>query len=165
MARRVIILFVGFVFATSLGLTGCKWAKEKMGIKEEVSNPEPGTPEKVIYDVIESAILFRQGKEDEGWKLFKKHLHPDETNPARLKSWKQNNYLATVRKVHLFTKAEDDKATVKDSDPTYEISRREESGEGKKMKIFVVNEGNEESPTPCKMALTDDGWKIRDTCL
>ena len=168
MRRELFIALVGAVIAMSLTLSGCRWAKEKMGIAEEVTSPEAGTPEKVVYDVIKAAIMFRQGKKADGWKLFEKQLHPDEkapNNPVRGGHWKTGNFLNTVKKVHLFTTASDDKGSVKDSDPTYAIARRDESDDGKRLKIYVVNEGNEESPTPCKMELTDDGWKIRDTCL
>lgn len=165
MRKNCVSFVFGCLLVAVFALPGCQWAKEKIGIKEEVSNPESGSPEQVIFDVIKGAIMYRQGKEEEGWALYSKYLHPDEKNPQRLKSWKQNNFLATVRKVHLFTKAQDTKESVKDSDPTFEIARREESGEGKKLKVFVVNEGNDESPTPCKLVLTGDGWRIRDTCL
>ncbi len=168
MNRQLIIILGVIAVAMTLSLSGCKWAKEKMGITEEVSNPEAGTPEKVVFEVIKAAILYRQGKQEEGWKLFEKQLHKNEKapdNPVRGGHWKNGNFLETVKKVHLFTTAADDKSTVKDSDPTYEIVRRDESDDGKRLKIYVANEGNQESPTPCKMELTDEGWRIRDTCL
>ena len=37
--------------------------------------------------------------------------------------------------------------------------------DGSRLKVYVFNEGNKESPTPCKMEKTDDGWRIRDSCL
>ncbi len=165
MNRNVLLLATLTVMGLSLTLSGCKWAKEKIGIKETVSNPDAGTPEKLVYDVVQAGILSRQGKVDEGWELYSKYLHPDEKRPARLRSWRENNFKSLYNKVHLFTTADDTKETVKDSSPEYEIVRRDESDDGTRLKVYVFNEGNEESPTPCKMEKTDDGWRIRDTCL
>jgi hypothetical protein len=165
MKRNIILLAIALVFAAVVSLSGCKAVKEKLGITEEISSPSEGSPEFVVYQVVKAGILFRKGKKDEAWKLYKKYLHTEERSSASLKNWKENHFTSMVKKVHLYTVAADDKASVKGSDPTYAISRREENEDGSRMKIFVVNEGNADSPTPCKLKKDGDKWRINHMCL
>jgi hypothetical protein len=165
MKRNIILAALLLIFTAGSSLSGCKAVKEKLGITEEISSPSEGSPEFVVYEVVKAGILFRKGKKDEAWKLYKKHLHTDERSTASLKNWKENHFTSMVKKVHLYTVAADDKSSVKDSDPTYAISRREESDDGSRMKIFVVNEGNADSPTPCKLKKDGDKWGITHMCL
>jgi len=166
MNRLLAFALVGLMVTSGLVLTSCQACKKKLGITTTIDNPEKGTPEYVVYKVIEAAI---KAKTDEkaGWKLYKKQLHPSEVKAGlvSLKAWRQFRFTTLTRKVHLFTKAEDSGSNVKDSSPVYESAYKEVSDNEKRVKVFVANEGNPEQPTPCKLERTEDGWGVVDGCL
>lgn len=160
---KLTTVFTAVLLIAFLTLNGCGTFKEKLGITTEVTQPEEGTPEYVVFQVIKAAI---KAKKDEkaGWQDFVKQLHPEErANLVQKKTWREFRFTALVRKVHLFTMAEDDAKSV--SEAAFEIVRVQEVGNGNIVKVFVKNEGNPESPTPCKLEKTENGWGVIDTCL
>ena len=166
MNRLLAFALAGLLVSSALVFTSCQACKKKLGITTTIENPEKGTPEYVIYKVIEAAIKAKTD-EQAGWKLYKKQLHPNEVKAglAAVKTWRQFRLTTLTRKVHLFTKAEDNGKNVKDSSPVYETAYKEVSENEQRVKVFVVNEGNPEQPTPCKLERTADGWGVVDTCL
>jgi hypothetical protein len=166
MNRLLAFALAGLLISSAFVFTGCQAVKKKLGITTTIDNPEKGTPEYVVYKVIEAAI---KAKSDEmaGWRLYKKQLHPAEVKAGlqSLKTWRQFRFTTLTRKVHLFTKAEDNGSNVKDSSPVYESAYKEVSENEKRVKVFVANEGNPDQPTPCKLERTAEGWGVVDGCL
>ena len=168
MIRLCLILVVagGFLFSS---LSGCKWIKEKAGITTTVSDPDPDSPEYVVYQVLKAAIVSYKDNEKAGWLMYKKLLHSRETSAgnAQLRAWREMRWATMRRKAYLFTKDKDTKDTIKDSSPTFEIAKTQEKANGKVIKIFVTNEMSD-MPTPCEVKRDPkqgDKWKIVTQCL
>jgi hypothetical protein len=98
---KLTTVFTAVLLIAFLTLNGCGTFKEKLGITTEVTQPEEGTPEYVVFQVIKAAI---KAKKDEkaGWEDFVKQLHPEErANLVQKKTWREFRFTTLVRKVHL----------------------------------------------------------------
>lgn len=149
-------LMIGLVVLGNVFLsTSCQKIKTKLGIGDTITNPEPGSPEKVLQDVLRSAL---EPDEEKGWLLFVSLLHSDETElPSTISNWRQNKYPAIRRKVGYLVK---DKSTVE-----YKIMDRRDLG--KSLKYFVENIASD-MPTPCEVRQDPkqgNAWKVFNSCF
>lgn len=149
---RVRILMVALTLTLALGATsGCKQVRRMLGITTTIDNPDDGTPEALVRDVIAAALMADETK---GWEAFRKLLHSDQLRSGvSEKSWRTMNFPALRRKVRLYL--EDD------STPIYELAYAEEVAPTS-VKLFVANEKSE-VPTPCTLkpdAEQGGAWRI-----
>ncbi|NOZ01511.1 MAG: hypothetical protein GXP54_06430 [Deltaproteobacteria bacterium] len=134
---------------------GCQKVKTKLGIGDDITRPAPGTPEKVIQDVLKAAI---NADEEAGWEGFYPLLHTDEADsPAAMNNWRTIKFPAIRRKAaYLLTDKSSFEFTVMD--------RRED---GRSLTIFVKN-SKSDSPTPCKLRQDPDkgnAWMVFNSCF
>jgi hypothetical protein len=84
-----------------------------------------------------------------------------------MKTWREFRFPALRRKVHLFTTRQDDRDTIRQSPPDFTVARKEWLVEGKRLKVFVVNQRNVNTPTPCRLEKEEGKheWGVIDSCL
>jgi len=155
MQRHVKLLVAVLALCIVGGAISCQSVKRKLNISETVSDPAPGTPEKVVQDVLKAATNPDQ---EEGWIQFTRTLHTDETEAViAMKGWKEMKYPSLRRKADYFIT---DKAAT-----AYKILDRQE--EGSNLLLFVVS-SQAEYPTPCRLkrdAAQGNAWKVVSACL
>ena len=154
-----IALFAVVLFGVST-LTGCQLVRKKFGIMTEVVDPEEDTPEWVVQQVMEAAMVE---DDEKAWRAMRKHLHSKiKSSKADMKNWKSmyfpKNTRLKVRKGLFF---ENDKKVI------WKFAYKEET-EDNRLRVFVYNEGNPELPSPCMLAQdakNNDEWRVIDQCL
>ncbi len=133
---------------------GCRSIKAKLGIGELVTNPDSGSPEKLVQDVLRAA----KAPEEAGWESFAVLLHSEETtSPVALQTWREMKWPAIRKKVDLLLV---DKAAV-----TFKVMDRRE--EGKSLVLLVANSGSD-MPTPCRLQpdpAQGGAWRIFNSCF
>jgi hypothetical protein len=141
------------MLALVLALAACQKIKTKLGIGDTITDPAPGTPEKVVQDVLRAA---RNGDEEAGWEQFQKLLHPEEVElQSSLSNWRQFKYRGIRKKVNLLVQ---DPATM-----TFKVMDRRE--EGASLVVMVENSGSD-MPTPCRLKTDAKGqWKVFNSCF
>ena len=168
--RLLSIVAASFVIAVvTVASPGCEKVK-KMLPASTIDSPEPESPEWVVQQVLAAAM---DPDENAAWARYRQLLHPKETiTTKRLMSWRQNNLNTLRRKWDLFVvngdgdacrKAKCDRKAAK---PVYKKQYDEEYNRGEGLKVFVVNGGNPDNPTPCNLLRTKEGkWRIHNGCL
>lgn len=151
---RLCRVLVCLVMALAVA-TGCQKIKSKLGIGDEITKPDPGTPEKLVQDVLGAAVTE---DEEEGWELFTPLLHSDEVDsPAALNDWRSIKFPSIRRKAdYLLT----DRSAL-------EFSIMERRTEGKALIIFVDN-SKSDSSTPCKLRQDPsqgNAWRVYNSCF
>ncbi len=146
-------LLLGLLLAG--GLSGCKMIK-RMLPAEEVTDPDSGTPEEVVFKAVQAA---QAGDLESGWKAFRPLLHSKElASIQNEKEWKSLRFPAMQRKIHLFTH--------EPGKPYFHIDYDSETDDGI-TKIFVVNMKSD-MPTPCNVKpdpKANMAWRIVMGCL
>lgn len=146
---------VMLLVAVALAAGGCQRLKTKLGIGEKITNPDPGSPEKVLQDVLKAA---KNPDEEEGWQMFVQLLHSEEVAlPSTLNDWRTMRYPAIRRKVDYFLQ---DKIAY-----TYTLMDRRE--EGRSLSLYIENTASD-TPTPCRFRqdpAQGNAWKIFNNCL
>ena len=139
------------------GAAGCQKIKSKLGIGDTVTNPDSGTPDKVVQDVLKAA---RMADEEQGWEKFVGLLHSEETEmPASLSTWRDMKYRA-IRKKADFLLSE--KSTF-----TFKVMDRRESEDGHTLQIFLENTASD-MPTPCRLKqdkAQGNAWRVSGSCF
>lgn len=147
----VALIALGAVLAAS----GCQKVKTRLGIGETITNPDPGTPEKTIQDVLKAA---RAADEGEGWQVFSSLLHSQETSsPSAMNEWQTMRFPTIRRKV--------DYLLLDKSALIYKLMDARE--DGKDMKIFVAN-SRSDMPTPCTLRRDPEqgnAWRVFNSCF
>jgi hypothetical protein len=151
--------------ALALGTApGCTKIKKMLPAKT-IDNPTAGSPEWVVREAMAAAMDPDEGA---GWKRFKPLLHTSQLGRGSLSSWRTLNFSAFRRKWDLYVvnaegvacrTAKCDRAKTA---PVYELKYTEDEDDNT-TKLFVVNMGNPDYPTPCKLKKdADQGgeWKI-----
>ncbi len=143
------------VSALALSLGTCQKVKMKLGIGEVVTNPEPGTPEAVVQEVLRAAL---NPDEEAGWEHFVKFLHSEELDsPVAMNHWRNLKFPALCKKaIHLVQ----DPASV-----TFVIMDRREEPPSL---ILMVKNAKSELPTPCKLRQdpsAGNAWKVFGSCF
>jgi|GEM_PF-1529634 len=149
--------------------SGCQKLK-KMMPATTVDTPEKESPEWVVQQVLAAAM---DPDEPRAWKKYRQFLHPrGGSTPRALSSWRQNNFSTLRRKWDLFVINEDGehcrkaKCNRTKTKPHYKKDYDADYNDGKGIKIYVVNMGNPDMPTPCNLLKTDDGkWRVHMGCL
>ena len=149
---RTRILITALLLTVTLGATsGCQQVRRMLGITTTIDNPDAGTPEALVRDVLAAAI---ESDESKGWEAYRKLLHSEQLlSGSSEKAWRTMNYPALRRKARLYL--EDDGV------PIYELAYTEEVAPSS-VKIFVSNEKSE-IPTPCTLkpdANHGGAWRI-----
>lgn len=143
------------LLAAVVSMPGCRMVKMKLGLGETVTNPDPGTPERVIQDVLRAAS---NPDPDAGWAAFEGLLHSDETSSNRaLQEWRQTKFDTIRRKVSGLI---EDPAT-----HSYKMMDYREVSGG--VQIFVKNESSE-VPTPCRLKpdpAVRGAWRVFNACF
>ena len=151
--RIVVVLLLAGAFV--LAVAGCQKIKTKIGIGETISNPEAGTPEKVIQDVLKAA---RMSDDNDGWQAFSTLLHSQETSsPAAMNKWQTMVYPTMRRKA--------DFLLVDKSALIYKLMDKRE--EGKDVKVYVEN-SQSDMPTPCTLRRDPEqgnAWRVFNACF
>ncbi len=151
----LLALAVSAVLALAIAAGACRMIKNKLGISETVENPADGTPEKVIQDVLKSAL---EKDFDTGWRQFAKLLHSDQRSAASLQQWKGINYPAFRKKVELYVK---DPSLV-----SYAIERVDEEPDGGQ--TFFITNAKSDMPTPLTLIQdkeADGAWRVKRCSL
>jgi hypothetical protein len=156
MTRKTLFAIVLVAVAVA-SATGCQKIKTRLGIADTITNPEPGTPEKTVQDVLRVAKI---ADEEEAWQKFVPLLHSAETeSPASLSNWREFKFRSIRKKAdYLLT----DKNTYE-----YKVIDRRDDIDGKTMRIFVVN-AQSDMPTPCKLERDPkqgNYWKLSGACF
>ena len=146
---------VAIAFAVSAA--GCQKIKTKLGMGDTITNPDAGSPEKVVQDVLKAA---KMADEEQGWEKFVGLLHSEETEmPASLSAWRDMKFRAIRKKVDYLLS---DKASF-----SYKVMDRRDAEDGKTVQIFVENTGSD-MPTPCRLKMDkvqNNAWKVSGACF
>jgi hypothetical protein len=151
-------LTVLFLAAAIAGGSGCKWAKQKLGMGWDVEQPERESPEWVIQRVLEAA-----SKEsfDEAWADYSQYLHSEESNsPAAMQVWETMKFKALRNKHQCFLRPSEV------DDFAYELKEIRELSE--RHVKFYVSCKTSDMPTPCELAQDPEAgnkWRVRYNCL
>lgn len=144
-----------WVLALVLGLPGCQAVKNRLGIGVTVSNPDAGTPEKVIQEVLRTAMM---PDAQDGWVAFASLLHSEEiASPAGMNEWETMRFPTLRRKASYLLK---DKTAL-----TYVVM--EKRTEGNTLKVFVQNQQSD-MPTPCTLKrdpVNGNAWRVFNACF
>lgn len=143
------------VTAALLSFPGCRMVKMKLGLGEPITNPDPGTPERVVQDVLRAAS---NPDPEAGWAAFEGLLHSDEiTSNRAIQEWRQTKFDTIRRKAGSLV---EDPAT-----HSYRMmDYREESGG---VQIFVKNKSSD-VPTPCRLKpdpAVRGAWRVFNACF
>jgi hypothetical protein len=149
------IVLIAGLLATVAAAGACQKVRTKLGIGDMVTSPAPGTPDKVIQDVLAAAA---NSDEEAGWMSFIRQLHSDETeSPAAMSTWRSMKFNTIRRKVELLLV---DKSAI-----TFKVMDRR--AEGDAITIFVKNSASD-VPTPCQLKrdkARNNAWKVANTCF
>jgi hypothetical protein len=136
-------------------LLSCQQIKLKLGLGDKIVNPPPGSPEKVVQEVLKSAL---QGDPEAGWEAFSVLLHSDEQqSPAALNDWRTMRFPAIRKKVSYLV---EDKASA-----TYTLMDKREEGQSL---ILYVKNSQSDMPTPCKLRKdpqNGNAWRVFNACF
>lgn len=150
-SRSLLLVFVAATFA----LGGCQKIKTRLGIGDLVTDPEPGSPERVLQDVLRAA---KTADEEAGWQQFVKLLHSEESDgPAVLNNWREFKFRGIRKKVDLLLK---DKSLT-----SFKIMDRRDDG---KTLVILVENSASDMPTPCRLKLDPaqgNAWKVFNSCF
>ena len=148
----------GIALAVALALgsgTGCQALKNRLGIGVTVSNPDAGTPEQVLQELLKAAMM---PDEQESWIAFSALLHSDEVaSPAAMNEWETMRFPSIRRKAANLLK---DASAL-----TYVVM--EKRTEGQNLKIFVQN-SQSDMPTPCTLRRDPsrgNAWRVFNSCF
>lgn len=149
--RRSLTIALAFICCS----VACQKLKFKLGIGDLITNPDPGTVEKVIQDVLRAA---KEPDEARGWEMFTALLHSEETtSPASLQAWREMKFPAIRKKVDFLLK---DRAAT-----SFKVMDRRE--EGRSILIFVENSSSD-VPTPCRLRQDPsqaNAWRVFNACF
>lgn len=165
---RRLHLILGFLVLVGLVLAGgfgCQKIK-KMLPASTIDNPGNDEPEFVIRQYLQAAMM-----EDEkaAWKKVKPLIHSKMTG---VPSFRSLNWAALRRKWDLYVHKGGDPCrkvrTCKSSDPAIFKRDYDESPSDDMRKVFVVNFGNPDNPTPCilkKDPNAGSAWRLWNCSL
>ncbi len=146
---------VSLVMAILLVVPGCRMVKMKLGLGESITNPDPGTPERVIQQVLKAAL---NPDKDAGWEAFEALLHSEETSSnLALQEWSETKFDTIRRKAAFLVK---DQKTV-----AYQMMDFREDDKG--VQIFVKSSASE-MPTPCRLRpdpAAGGAWRVFNACF
>ena len=152
---RRLLTFVAIGLVLAAGAAGCQTIRSKIGLATTIKNPDPGTPEKVLQDVLKAAS---NPNEEEGWVQFTGLLHTEEVSlPGLLSGWRSMKYPAIRKKASYFIT---DQATA-----SYDLMDKRE--EGRSLMLYVRN-SQSDMPTPCKFRqdpAQGNAWKVFNSCF
>jgi len=135
--------------------TGCQSLKNRLGIGVTISNPDAGTPEKVIQDVLKAATM---PDPQDSWLAFSSLVHSEEVaSPAAMNEWETMRFPALRRKAPYLLK---DASAL-----TYVLM--EKRTEGPNLKVFVQN-SQSDMPTPCTLRrdpAQGNAWRVFNACF
>lgn len=154
--RSLLILALASLLAIAVWSGSCSKIKGALGVKTSVSESSDDTPEGVIHAAL---VAGADADVERGWRAFRKLLHSEERNTIALRDWERLRYPRMRKKIDLFLTSRDP--------ITYEYSRIQERDNGA-MKVFVVNSGNPDNPTPCHVKRDpkqSDRWRITNCSL
>ena len=152
MRRHIALTFSLLLLSVALlGATGCEMCQKYLPAAE-IDNPEEGSPEYVVRQLIIAAMEKDTSK---GWPKFRAYLHSSQLeSPASESTWRKMNFEAFHRSVHLLLE-----------DPSKPIFKRDytETLDDRRIKLFVVNKGSE-MPKPfllVKDPQANDEWRLK----
>ncbi len=153
--KRVLAAALSVSLALALSVGACQKVKMKLGIGDRVTNPEPGTPEAVVQEVLRSAA---DPDEEAGWERFSALLHSAEVDsPVAMNDWRGMKFPAIRKKVaHLIEDRNSFSYVVMD--------RREEPPS----LLLMVKNAQSDLPTPCKLRqdpAAGNAWRVFNACF
>jgi len=148
--RRVV-----WILALGLLMPGCQAVKNRLGIGVTISNPDPGTPEKAVQDVLSAAMM---PEDQDAWMAFASLLHSEEVaSPAAMNEWETMRFPALRRKAPYLLKDR----------TAHSYVVMEKRTEGNNLKIFVQNQQSD-LPTPCTLRrdpVNGNAWRVFNACF
>lgn len=155
MSVRRLLGIAPLLLLVSLSIPSCRMIKMKLGIGDKVTNPDQGTPEYVVQQVLKAASM---PDEEEGWERFSALLHSEELDsPVAMNDWRNMRFPAIRRKVDYLL---EDKASYS----FVVMDRREEPPS---LLIYLKNKASE-LPTPCKLRrdpAAGNNWRVFNACF
>jgi len=155
MARARAVLIPGLIAVLGVSAGSCQKVKMKLGIGDKVTNPDPGTPEAVIQDVLRAAS---DPDEEAGWERFSALLHSAEhDSPVALNDWRTMKFPAIRKKAGYLL---DDRSAFS----FVIMDRREEPPS----LILLVKNSQSDLPTPCKLRPdpnANNAWRVFNACF
>lgn len=157
MKRTSPVLLAAFSvgLAMALSLPACQRVKMKLGIGDKVTNPEPGTPEAVVQEVLRAAA---NPDEEAGWERFSALLHSAELDsPVAMNDWRGMKFPAIRKKAAYLV--EDQNSF------TYVVMDRREEPPSL---ILMVKNAQSDLPTPCKLRQdpsAGNAWRVFNACF
>ena len=148
-ARCFLAMLILVLAATAA--SGCQQIRRQLGIRTTIDNPEPGSPESVVRDILTAAI---EDDEAKAWQAYRELLHSEQLQSAVSENtWRTMNFPSLRRKARLYL--EDD------TKPVYQLAYTEDvAPDGRK--LFVYNEKSE-VPTPCTLKpdpKREGSWRV-----
>ena len=133
---RSLRLLIAFGLALAL-LGGCRKIKNKLGMAEEITAPQPGSYEALVQDVLRAALISDAQK---SWEAMIQLLHSNERGvPGSVSACKSTFWPAFRRKV---------KYLVKDPTiPSFEIVE-DRAGEREGSRRVFIKSRASDMPTP-----------------
>ncbi len=124
--------------AIALLLPGCRMVRLQLGLGVTITTPDPGTPERLVQDVLRAAL---NADEDSGWEAFEALLHSEEAGSPRAHAeWRQTKFEAIRRKA----------AALVEDPGTFAYRMMDYREDGDTVQIFVRNRTSD-LPTPCRV--------------
>lgn len=150
MKRSLVLLLA--VLSLAVPLAGCKMIS-KMMPASTIDNPSEGSPEWVVYRVIEAGQV---ADDEKSWQQVRPYLHSSVTALATSENNFLNlNWAAFRRKIRLFTPD--------DAKPVYKLDYTQDDVDDKELRLFVVNEGSDQ-PSPFRVVrdgASNNEWKVK----
>lgn len=148
-------LVTGLSLVLALSFGGCQKVKMKLGIGDKVTNPDPGTPEAIVQEVLRAAS---NPDEEAGWERFSALLHSAELDsPVAMNDWRNMKFPAIRKKAAYLIEDKNTMAYVV-------MDRREEPPS----LILMVKNSQSDLPTPCKLRQDPSGgnaWRVFNSCF
>lgn len=134
---------------------GCRTVKMAAGLGETVTQPDPGTPERIVQEVLKAAS---NPDRDTGWAAFEALLHSEESDSQRaLQEWRDTKF-DTIRR----------KAPSLVQDPaSFAYKMMDYRKEGDTVQIFVRNAASD-MPSPCRLKpdpAVRGAWRVFNACF
>ena len=153
MRYKIVSLLI--VVLLSVSFSSCRTIRLKLGIGYTVENPEPGTPEALMQNVLKVLTIKNPQK---SWSKFLRLLHSHEREGGFINTWKKLKF-AHMRKVARYY-------ILDSSSYSFKIKRIRE-GLGDTFVLYLYSPQTE-VPTPCKFKRdpkNGNEWRVYSSCL
>ena len=150
---RITLAFT--VLAVLAVVPGCRTVKLMAGLGELVTQPDPGTPEHVVQEVLKAAS---NPDRETGWGAFEALLHSEEAGSQRaLQEWRDTKFDTIRRKA----------STLVQDQTSFAYRMMDLRKEGETVQVFVKNSASD-MPSPCRLKpdpAVRGAWRVFNACF